>query len=252
MTSEGAPDSAPGAAVYSIPLMLRFFYDHFVLGISSSYIWRAAIDTVQLPFFRKRASSDHLDIGVGTGYYLANANFPADASVTLCDLNPDSLATARRRILHLKTDSIHHDIFKPLPTDKKYASISLMYLFHCLPGPPGRKASIFGHLKRNLQEGGVLFGSTVLGKGVEHNLAGRTLMKAYNGMGTFGNCDDSADVFLKELKLHFDDVDARIEGVVLLFTARGPIWGLEVGIAQPDLQSLATVRSIDPEVAHHL
>ena len=98
-----------------------------------------------------------------------------------------------------------------------------MYLLHCLPGPPERKAAIFGQLKDNLEKDGVLFGSTILGKGVKHNWIGNMLMHVYNKRGIFGNVDDGAKVFLKELKLHFDDVDARIEGTVLLFTARGPI-----------------------------
>ncbi len=223
MSSSAEPDSARGSAIYSSPLLLRAFYDFFVLGITSTYIWRASTSKVLLPFFKARVSSNHLDIGVGTGYYLANVDFAPDASVALCDLNEDSLATAKSRIPQLKTTSYHHDIFEPLATREKFGSISLVYLLHCLPGPPERKAAIFGHLKENLQKDGVLFGSTVLGKGVEHNWAGRILMKAYNRKGIFGNVDDSAEVFLKGLKLHFEDVDARIEGTVLLFTARDPI-----------------------------
>ena len=98
-----------------------------------------------------------------------------------------------------------------------------MYIFHCLPGPPERKATVFRHLKKSLLDDGVIFGSTVLGKGVVHNWAGRCLLWLYNSTGVFGNAQDSPDVFLKELKLNFRDVDARIEGRVLLFAARGPI-----------------------------
>ncbi len=222
MTSKASTDTAPGAAIYS-PLLLRFLYDTWVLGITNTYIWRCSTSRILLPFFKARASSRHLDIGVGTGYYLAHTKFPRDASVTLCDLNPDSLATAKSRIPKLKTECLLHDIFEPLPTDEKFGSISLIYLLHCMPGPPERKAAIFGNLKNNMEEGGVLFGATVLGKGVEHNWAGRTLMNLYNKKGIFGNWDDSAEVFLKDLKIHFEDVDARMEGVVLLFTAKGPI-----------------------------
>ena len=98
-----------------------------------------------------------------------------------------------------------------------------MYILHCLPGPPERKATVFAHLKKKLQDNGVIFGSTVLGKGVVHNWAGRSLIRIYNFAGVFGNAEDGPDVFLKELKMHFQDVDARIEGTVLLFAAKGPI-----------------------------
>lgn len=89
-----------------------------------------------------------------------------------------------------------------------------------MSGPPKRKAAIFGHLKKNLEKDGVLFGAIILGKGVEHNWAGRYLMDVYNKKGIFGKSDDGAEVFLAELKKHFVDVDARMEGVVLLFPAR--------------------------------
>ena len=215
------PDPTAGASVYSIPL-LRYLYDFFVTYISSTYIWRCPTISTQLPFFQSHVSANHLDIGVGSGYYLAKAQLPKDSTITLCDLNSNSLATARKRIPRVKTVCMQHDVFGPLPTREKFGSISLMYLIHCLPGPPERKAAIFGHLKGNLREDGVLFGTTVLGKGVEHNWAGRTLLGLYNRRGIFGNMDDSADVFLRELKIHFEDVDARVEGRVLLFEARGP------------------------------
>ena len=88
-----------------------------------------------------------------------------------------------------------HDITQPLliPADQKFRSVSLMYLLHCMPGPPSRKATIFAHLKMHLAEDGVLFGATVLGKGVEHNWAGRFLMLIYK-KGVFGNLDDGAEV----------------------------------------------------------
>lgn len=85
-----------------------------------------------------------------------------------------------------------------------------------------RKTVVFEHLKDHLKDDGVLFGSTVLGKGVSHNWAGSVLMRLYNWNGIFGNEDDGAEGFLKALKDNFEDVDAEIVGVVLLFTAKGP------------------------------
>lgn len=216
------PKVTTGAGVYSMPLFLRFFYDVWVLGICSTFVWRCSTSRILLPFFKERTSPKHLDVGVGTGYFLKHAALPRDASVTLCDLNPDSLAATKARISDVKTECLLHDIFEPLPIQEKFGSISLMYLLHCMPGPPERKAAIFAHLKNNLEKDGVLFGATVLGKGVEHNWAGRYLMDLYNKKDIFGNSDDGAEVFLAELKKHFEYVDAKMEGVVLLFTARGP------------------------------
>jgi len=226
MASQGkaSPSTAPGAAIYSFPLLLRLIYDIWVLGITNTYIWRCSTRNVLLPFFKKHKAANHLDIGVGTGYFLANADFPKDAEVTLVDLNPDSLAVASSRIAHLRTQCIEHDITHPLPipAEQKFDSISLMYLLHCMPGPPEQKAKIFKHLRGNLAEDGVIYGATVLGKGVEHNWAGRWLMQTYNRRGIFGNLNDAAEVFLKELKACFEDVEAEIRGCVLLLVARNP------------------------------
>ena len=222
-TSKQEATTASGASIYSVPLLLRWFYDLWVLNISNTFFWRCSTSKILLPFFQKNVRDHHLDIGVGTGYYLANVEFPSKSTITLCDLNADSLAEAQKRIGRERTRCIVHDIEKPLPQDEKYfGSISLMYLLHCMPGPPVRKAAIFGHLRERLNKDGVLFGATILGKGVEHNLGGRTLMNAYNKKGIFGNVEDSADVFLDALKKNFEDVDARMEGTVLLFTAKKP------------------------------
>lgn len=215
--------TAAGAAIYSFPLLLQVFYDFWVLGISNAFFWRCSTSKILLPFFKQHVRPRHLDIGVGTGYYLAKTDLPADASITLCDLNKYSLTAAKNRLAKSKTQTLLHDIEKPLPVPSKFQSISLMYLLHCMPGPPERKATIFCHLRDRLEPDGVLFGSTILGKGVEHNFGGRLLMSIYNQKGIFGNSNDSAQTFLNALKTEFEDVDAKLEGCVLLFAARVPI-----------------------------
>ncbi|WP_342654452.1 class I SAM-dependent methyltransferase [Pseudomonas sp. F3-2] len=213
--------SAAGAAVYS-PFTLAL-YDAWVLGISNRYAWRCPTKEVLLPFFRANAGLRHLDIGVGTGYYLANAQLPADTQITLLDLNPSSLEAARRRIDRPGTRTLQHDVMTPIPGDELFDSISLFYLLHCLPGPLDAKAAIFGTLKHNLQPGGVLFGATILGDEAGHNGFGRKLMAVYNKKGIFGNRGDTQLGFEAHLRQHFRDVTLKREGKVLLFRAAQPI-----------------------------
>lgn len=225
MSSQKGSSTAAGGAIYSLPGLLSIVYDSFVLGISNSYIWRCSTKQILLPFFAARQSSHHLDIGVGTGYYLAETRTSTTANITLCDLNHDSLQAAKTRLKTIGVDAkiLQHDIEKPLPLGReRFESISLMYLLHCMPGPPERKTAIFDHLKTNLTDNGVLFGSTILGRGAEHNLAGKTLMYLYNRAGVFGNSQDGAAIFIESLKRNFEEVEASVVGVVLLFTARKP------------------------------
>ncbi len=213
--------SAAGAAVYS-PLTLAL-YDAWVLGISNRYAWCCPTTEVLLPFFCANVRTRHMDVGVGTGYYLAKARLSADTQITLLDLNLNSLEAAKRRIGRANTRTIQHDVLSPIAGEQRFDSISLFYLLHCLPGPLDAKAAIFGHLKHNLQPDGVLFGATILGDEAGHHRFGRKLMAVYNKKGIFGNCDDTQAGFDAHLREHFREVKLRREGRVLLFCAAQPI-----------------------------
>jgi len=53
MSSSQRTLTAAGAAIYSLPLHLRFFYDFWVLGISNTFFWRCRTSKVLLPSSRK-------------------------------------------------------------------------------------------------------------------------------------------------------------------------------------------------------
>jgi SAM-dependent methyltransferase len=215
-----ATSRAAGSAIYS-PLTLAL-YDAWVLGLSNRYAWRCSTRGTLLPFFRRHVGLSHLDIGVGTGYYLANGKLPENAHITLLDLNPSSLQAANKRIGRHETKTLQHDVMIPIPGEERFDSISLFYLLHCLPGPLADKATLFNHLKHNLKPQGILFGATILGDAANHNGFGRKLMKIYNKKGIFGNSEDTEEGFETHLKQHFRNVTFQREGCVLMFTATLP------------------------------
>lgn len=215
--------SEAGAAVYS-PLTLKL-YDAWVLGISNRFAWHCPTRQVLQPFFDRHVGARHLDVGVGTGYYLANAHLPDTTHVTLLDLNPSSLQAAKDRFGRPDTDTLQHDVFKPLDASQhgRYDSISLFYLLHCLPGNMVDKAQVFSSLKPCLKENSVLFGATILGDAAEHNGFGRKLMDIYNKKGIFGNRSDSVAGLRSALEQHFAQVSIEVVGKVALFSGRSPI-----------------------------
>ncbi|MCI8212003.1 SAM-dependent methyltransferase [Pseudomonas sp. S25] len=215
--------SEAGAAVYS-PLTLKL-YDAWVLGISNRFAWHCPTRQVLQPFFDRHVGARHLDVGVGTGYYLANAHLPDTTHVTLLDLNPSSLQAAKDRFGRTDTQILQHDVFKPLDTSQhgRYDSISLFYLLHCLPGNMVDKAQVFASLKPCLKDNGVLFGATILGDAAEHNGFGRKLMDIYNKKGIFGNRSDSVAGLRSALEQHFAQVSIEVVGKVALFSGRSPI-----------------------------
>lgn len=221
----------PSARYYSLPLMLRT-YDFWVLYVTNNWIWRCRSRSVLLPFYQKHIGENaHLDVGVGTGYFPANAmaRLAKTKNVTLLDLNPDTLRTSEARIRGAgyagTIEKVNQSVFDPLPASLrgKFDSISTFYMLHCLPGSFPEKAShVFANLKEGLAPGGVLYGSTVLAKGVHHNWAGRVLTWLYNRMGSFGNLQDGLEDLEKALREHFEEVDVSLVGVVALFVARKP------------------------------
>lgn len=213
-------DSAKSAVVYT-PLTLKL-YDWWVLSISNRYAWRCPTDTVLLPHFQRHMGIRHLDIGVGTGYYLANTP-QGSRQITLLDLNDNSLHAASARVGAQRiTERLRHDIFQPLPErlHGHFDSLSLFYLLHCLPGSMAEKQRVIHHAASALTPDGVLFGATILGHGVEHNAFGRKLMAVYNKKGIFGNQADSRQQLHDALARQFMQVEVQLHGTVAVFTAR--------------------------------
>jgi SAM-dependent methyltransferase len=214
--------SEAGAAVYS-PLTLKV-YDAWVLGISNRFAWHCPTRGVLQPFFNLHVGAQHLDVGVGSGYYLANANLPESTHVTLLDLNPSSLQAAKQRFGRADTQTLQHDVFMPLDATEhqRYDSISLFYLLHCLPGTLADKAQVFANLKPCVKSNGVVFGATILGDAAGHNGLGRKLMTVYNRKGIFGNRSDTAADLRNALERHFTQVSVEVVGQVALFTGKSP------------------------------
>ena len=232
--SSAPPDNKPqmeaSASIYS-----KFglsIYDILVLTISNIFAWRCRTGAVLLPFYKLHlGESAHLEIGVGTGYYpAASAQTLAKTKrVTLLDLNPNTLFMAQQRLVRAgykgEIELLEHNIFKPLPAAMagKYESVALFYVFHCLPGSLPKKAvDVFAVVAPVLAPGAVVYGATILGKGVSHNWLGTRLMGVYNKKGIFGNVADSEEGLKEALRESFEEWDVRIVGVVALFEARKP------------------------------
>lgn len=209
-----------GQAVYS-PLSLRV-YDIVVHGISNHWIWRCPTHQIAR-LYDRNVTARHVDIGVGTGYFLAHAHWPAATpSVTLVDLNPNCLQAASRRIAWMEPRSVRANVLEPLPEDLggPFTSAGLCYLLHCLPGTIAQKAVVFDHLMPHLEPGAHVFGATILGRDIAMNAAARRLMAIYNAKGVFANSGDTYRDLEEALTRRFDVVDMRHEGVVALFEAR--------------------------------
>ena len=210
-----------GQAVYA-PASLSA-YDLVVHGVSNHWIWRCPTHQIER-LYDRNVSAAHVDIGVGTGYFLARAHWPVpNPSITLVDLNPHCLARASARISRHAPSTVKANVLAPLPPGMPgapFTSAGLTYLLHCLPGTIPEKAIVFDHLLPHLAPGAHVFGATILGAGVAMNWAARRLMTVYNAKGIFSNASDTMEDLVEALNHRFCAVDIRQQGVVALFEAR--------------------------------
>ena len=210
-------DTAPGQAVYS-PSVLRA-YDWWVLRVSCDRAWGCSSARL-LEHYNVHVGARHMDVGVGSGYFLDSCRFPTqEPQVLLVDLNANSLAHTAHRIARYAPETLVHDVFKPIDVARPFDSIGINFLLHCLPGTMPDKAAALANLAAVLAPGGTLFGSTILGAGVSHNALGTALMALYNLRGIFSNRKDSEASLRAALEQSFAHVDIRVVGRVALFSA---------------------------------
>ena len=190
-----------GAKIYT-PLTLKL-YDWWVLGVSNRLAWGCPTKEHLLPHFLEHLGNNHLDIGVGTGFYLTHVSTRAGES----------------KIKH----KISHDVFEPYPAalHGQFDSISMFYLLHCLPGNISTKSCVIRNAAQALTDDGTLYGATILGDGVVHNSFGQKLMRIYNQKGIFSNTKDSEEGLTHILSEHFENVKTKVQGTVVMFSASG-------------------------------
>jgi SAM-dependent methyltransferase len=202
------------------PLFLRI-YDPLILGVFAPVIWRCSASRL-VEGYRRHVGHRHLDVGPGTGYFLARTGLPDASPVTLLDPNVNVLSHASRRLQNLDVTTIEADVLKPLPVSGSFDSAALNGVLHCLPGPLPSKAAAVANVAEVLTPGGVLFGSSILGTSGRHTWLGRRILEANNRRGTFDNLGDTEEGLGEILTACFEWVELETIGTMVLFAATNP------------------------------
>ena len=181
-----APDAAAIAAAHAIytPAMLSF-YDGLVHGLSNRFAWRCPTARM-FDLYRDNLSSRHIEAGVGTGFFIDHADRGAFEQLTLLDINRHCLARSARRLARYQPLLCQANLLAPIAIElEPVDSIGLTYVLHCLPGPMPAKLIAIDHLRPFMNKGAVLYGATILGRGIEPNGAARSLLRLYDAKGVF-------------------------------------------------------------------
>ncbi|MEM1443240.1 MAG: class I SAM-dependent methyltransferase [Verrucomicrobiota bacterium] len=213
-------DVEKGYAVYTRRNLA--FYDWWVLGVSNKLIWRCPTEEI-LELYRNHLSDNHLEVGVGTGYFLEKTLPEGKPRIALLDINRDCLEVAKRRIEDYRPEVHQENVLEPIVIHGAgYDSIAINYLLHCLPGTLDTKAGkVMDHLVPYLHDKGTLFGSTILGADIKKPLLASLLMKNYNKKGIFSNTEDSLGAVMEALSTRFKTFNVEVRGCVLLFWGKG-------------------------------
>jgi SAM-dependent methyltransferase len=218
--THNAPDAVAiekAHAVYT-PSMLSI-YDLLVHGLSNHLAWRCPTRRI-VDLYRANLSASHLEAGVGTGYFLDKTGDARLGRLVLLDINRHCLDRAAARLARFQPELHQVNLLAPLALDlAPFSSVGLTYVLHCLPGGMSEKLAAVDHLRPLMRNGAVLFGATILGRGVKPNLAARTLLDLYNAKGVFNNREDDLAALTGGLKARFDEVEIESEGCVALFRA---------------------------------
>ncbi len=212
-------DTKHGHESYSKAALL--IYDPFLHGFISKVVWKCPSSNI-LNLYNQYISGNHLDVGIGTGYFLDKCKFPTKKPrIGLMDLNENCLITCQRRLNRYSPEIYQRNILSPININApNFDSIGMSYLLHCLPGNMESKTVVFDHLKSLLNPGGIIFGSTFLFKDIKRNFLETQWSIFFNKIGAFNNKEDSYEELREVLKQQFSEYSITMIRCVGLFWAR--------------------------------
>lgn len=202
------------------PRLLRT-YDSWVLGFVGPRVWKTG-SKPGIDVYRRHMGNRHIDVGPGTGYFIARSEPPTDIELTLVDPNPHVLDHCAGTLAAWDPELVEASVLQPLPVQGPFDSAALAHVIHCLPGPMAAKAPAIEHIAAVLTDDGVLFGGTVLGLSAEHTWAGRLFLRVANLQGGFDNREDDVEGLRSILATSFQEVEIQALGSVAYFTAARP------------------------------
>jgi hypothetical protein len=217
----GAPEATAIAAAHAIyaPFMLSF-YDRLVHGFSNRFAWHCPTERL-LDLYRNNLAGHHLEAGVGTGFFIDRADRAMFKQLTLLDINRHCLARSAQRLARYHPLLCEANLFAPVAIElEPVDSVGLTYVLHCLPGRMAEKLKAIDHLRPLMNERAVLFGATILGRGILPNAAARSLLRLYTAKGVSNNLEDDLAALSDGLNARFNQVNIETSRCVALFRAR--------------------------------
>ncbi|HKY17148.1 MAG TPA: class I SAM-dependent methyltransferase [Microthrixaceae bacterium] len=222
MTADDEPTEAEveaGHAFYTRRSLA--VYDLMILGYFSRLAWRCPAGRI-VAHYDQHVTGNHLDIGVGTGYFLDRCRYPtSQPRIALLDASTACLDAASRRIARYGPTVHEASVLEPFDLEgAPFDSIGMNYLLHCLPGTIRSKEAAFRNAGAVAAPGASVFGATLLHGGVKRNWFARQVMARNNRVGIFSNRDDDLDGLRAILDRQLTEVSIDVVGCVAVFAGK--------------------------------
>jgi hypothetical protein len=202
-------------------------YDAFVVNVFAPHFWGCTPRRL-LDHYRAHITSNHADVGVGTGYFLDRCGLdrrdPPLARLALIDLQPNCLRHTARRLARFRPSCHLRDVTRPVVgiDAPAFDSIALGGILHCLVGPIEAKARVFDNLAMLAAPGTKIFGYTMVADGVHERAPARALHRLLNRLRVIDNDADRVADLSAALETRFTDTEVSLAGSMALFSAVVP------------------------------
>src|SRR4051812_30334105 len=99
-----------------------------ILGFFCRVAWKCPAPRI-VEHYDAHVSANHLDIGVGTGYFLDRCRFPSPPRLALMDLNPTCLEVAAKQVERYEPEVYRANVLAPITTAApKFDSVGMTFL----------------------------------------------------------------------------------------------------------------------------
>lgn len=199
-------------------------YDPLIVNLVAPRVWGCSPD-VLLDHYREHVTSNHADIGVGTGYFLDRCGFDSAPRLALIDLQPNCLKYTARRLSRYQPHTYVRDVLAPMEpiAGGPFDSIALGGIIHCLAGHLPQKCKVFDTIAPLARPGTKIFGYTLVYDGVPLNASRRVVHPLLNCLRVIDNHNDRLSDLRRELRARFIDTNVDLVGCMALFSAVVPV-----------------------------
>jgi hypothetical protein len=198
-------------------------YDALVMGVFAKQVWDCHPDNF-LAHYRRHLTSNHAEIGIGTGYCLDHCGFRTSSPrLALIDLQPNCLEYCAKRLARFRPETHWHDARQPMRFEiRHFDSIAICGLLHCLPGDMRRKCEVFDALQPIAAPGTRIFGYTLVSDAIRHRARRRYAHRCLNHLRIIQNMDDKAADLSRELSHRFVSSSVESVGCIAFFSGTVP------------------------------